>query len=311
MNKTVEKQGFSYFRTRINYSMRFSYLFTIILGSMLIASCGGDENPNRGKPIVMGDPNTIVTEADSQYLQDFAPDINMVAKQAAPEPAPADTTGQAAAQPAQQETAQPAPQQQETPAKEETPKQALAATGKGLNIPFKEVTVFIPDISTRSYKQQNPQNANGATYELTDGSLGGNQLKVSGGTVTKVSMRYQVAVMVKNELGTLPLDALSSSGNWEVLKGKNNIYTIPNLDPKHLKGVNPSPAAIRNAVARAARSKRMNKKTQQKWESSVRNVRSVNQKPMVVKLRSVMWKIEGKDKNGKPFQKQVRLDIPL
>jgi len=49
----------------------------------------------------------------------------------------------------------------------------------------------------------------------------------------------------------------------------------------------------------------------QEWVNSLHNVRSLDQKPLFVVLRSVMWKIDGKDAQGKIFSKQLRVDIPL
>jgi hypothetical protein len=69
--------------------------------------------------------------------------------------------------------------------------------------------------------------------------------------------------------------------------------------------------AIRAAVTKSCRRHRMSRRKTQEWEESVRNVRSVNQKPLYVILRSVMWKVDGKDANGKSFSKQIRVDMPL
>lgn len=283
--------------------MRLSYLLPVITCAIFIASCGGNENPNRGKPIVLGDPATIVTEHDSQYLQDLVADIKPIQEIT---PVADTNTAQQPAQQTQPEVTKPA-----EPVKPEPPKEAEASSGKGLTISFKELTVFIPNITTRQYKQKKAQNPNGATYELATGNLNGSQLKITGGNITKVSMRYQTVIVVKNELGKLPLESLSNTADWKILKGSNNVFPIGGLDAKHLDYLKASPSAIRNAVSRSARNKRINKKTEQKWLNSVKNVKAANQKPLTVVLRSVMWKIEGKDEKGKPYQKQLRLDIPL
>lgn len=283
---------------------KLSFLLAIVSVALLQA-CGSD-NPNRGKPIVLGDPATIVTEADSQYLQDFVADIQPVQQ---PVAAPAETPAADTAK--QQEAPKEEPKQEpkkEDPKKEET---SAAPTGKGLNVAFKEVTVLIPDIVTRSYKQQDTKKANGASYELTGGNLNGNKIKTGGGKVTEVSQRYQTVIAVKTEMGTLLLESLNRTTDWQKLKGGNNTYTISGLDAKRLQYLNAKPAAIRNAVSRAVRAKRMSKANEQKWMKAISKVRDANDKPLVVVLRSVMWKIEGKDANGKSYQKQLRIDIPL
>lgn len=281
-----------------------SFNLLIIAGAILLQSCGND-SPNRGKPIVLGDPATIVTETDSQYLQDFVADVKPL-QPVTTEPA-TDTAVQTEA-PKEETKTEEKTQKEEQKAEENT---ATAPKGNGLKVEFKEITILIPNIGTRTYKQQDTRKANGATYEITSGTLVGNQIKTGGGTVTKVSQRYQTVIVVKNNLGTLVLESLNRTTDWQTLKGGNNTYNITGLGNNQLQYIKASPAAIKNAVTRAARNKRMNRATEQKWLKSVSKVRDANDKPLVVLLRSVMWKIEGKDANGKTYQKQLRIDIPL
>lgn len=282
-----------------------SFSLFIAIAALFLQSCGND-SPNRGKPIVLGDPATIVTESDSQYLQDFVADIKPIQPVVA-ETNTVDTTP--VQTPAKEE-----PKQAEQPKKEEPkqePKAAPAPKGNGLKVEFKEITVLIPNIGTRTYKIQDTKKANGATYEITSGTLVGNKIQAGGGTVTKVSQRYQTVIAVKNDMGTLVLESLNRTTDWQTLKGGNNTFTISGLDAKQLQYIKASPAAIKNAVTRAVRNKRMSRATEQKWLKSVSKVRDANDKPLIVMLRSVMWKIEGKDASGKPYQKQLRIDIPL
>lgn len=282
-----------------------SFNLLIIAGAILLQSCGND-SPNRGKPIVLGDPATIVTETDSQYLQDFVADVKPLQPVTTELPA----TDTAVQTEAPKEETKPEEQTQTAEQKAEE-KTAAAPKGNGLKVEFKEITILIPNIGTRTYKQQDTRKANGATYEITSGTLVGNQIKTGGGTVTKVSQRYQTVIVVKNNLGTLVLESLNRTTDWQTLKGGNNTYNITGLGNNQLQYIKASPSAIKNAVTRAARNKRMNRATEQKWLKSVSKVRDANDKPLVVLLRSVMWKIEGKDESGKPYQKQLRLDIPL
>ncbi len=171
--------------------------------------------------------------------------------------------------------------------------------------------MLIPNVETKTYRNQNLQKASGASYELTNGELSGNKLRFSGATIQKVSQRYTTTIVAKNELGTLELDALEHTTDWEALKGSNNSFSITGLEPGQLDYRKSTATVIRNAVSREAKSKRLNRQTIQKWEQSVRNIRTVNQKPLSVVLRSVMWKLEGKDAAGKAFQKQIRIDMPI
>lgn len=284
-------------------------LFSILaIGTVLLLHSCSNDNPNRGKPIVLGDASTIVTESDSQYLQDFVADVKPLQPVVQQEIPTEDTVIKQA-----EAVKEAIPQQVE--AKKEEPKlqakETEAPKGNGLNVAFKEITVLIPNITTRSYKQQDTRKANGASYELMSGNLSGNQIKTGGGNVGKVSQRYQTVIAVKTDMGTLVLESLNRTTDWQTLKGSNNSYTISGLDAKHMQYLKATPAAIRNAVSRAARNKRMSRANEQKWVKAVSRVRDANDKPLVVLLRSVMWKIEGKGTDGKPYQKQLRIDIPV
>lgn len=284
---------------------RIFYLLLVICG---IGTACNDANSNKaaGKPIVLGDSANIVTETDPQYLKDFVADIQP-AKQQEPE-APADTAKPAVQQVPVQEQAQPSqPEQAAVAPKEEVP----APQANGLNVVFKDVTVFIPNIEVKTYRQRDFKNANGASFQLEDGKLNGNQIKISSGSVQRISQRYQTVIVIKNNLGELLLESLSNTTNWQPLNGRGNSYTISGLDNRHLDYIKATPAAIRNAVARAARNHRMSRATEQKWLNSIKHVRAANLPPMAVTLRSVMWKIEGKDARGKNYQKQIRMDMPI
>jgi hypothetical protein len=285
--------------------IRCAYIFPLLCGLLLVASCNSNTKSGNHGPIVLGDSATIVTETDSQNLRDFVTDLQPATPPAAKEE---DTATQAAtldtAQKPQEQTAKTTP----PPAKEIEAKKEPAVNG--LNVAFKEVTVSIPNIGTKSFRNQNPQRANGVTYQLTTGNLNNNQIKITNGSVTTVSQRYETMVVVKNDLGVLPLESLTTNTDWQPLKGRGNVYTISGLAPSALTCDKASPAEIRNAVTRAARRQRMSRSGQRDWLNSIRNVRAVNQRPLTIVLRSVEWKIAGKTANGKSFQKQLRIDIP-
>ena len=180
----------------------------------------------------------------------------------------------------------------------------------GLKAEFTEVSVGIPDLVAKQSGNPNLHSANGAVYTWTSGNINGNTVKVSAG-VLKVSMRYQSIVILKNHLGTLPLESLSSTTSWEPMNGGNGQYKITGLDEKDLDAPDGNANTIRNAVQKAAQRRHMSRRKAQDWVSSVRNIRATNQKPLTVTLRSVMFKIDGKDQSGKMFSKQIRIDIPL
>jgi len=291
-------------------NLRYSIILPFILVALI--SCNNGDNARSHGSIRLGDSASIVTENDSQYLKDIVTDFNSrmpestEEKDTATTPAPQqpkDTAvaTTAAAQPAtQQEAAKPAP---------ETP--AAQPQGEGLTVAFKDVSIFIPGLSVKTYRKQNLERANGASYQLTGGKLNGNHIKIVSGNVTRISQHYQTVVTIKNDLGTLPLDALSSTTEWQALPGSKGTYTISGLDGRHLQYSKASPAQIRKALERAVRAHRMSKRKEKEWLNSIARVRAVNQPPLSVTLRSVIWKIEGKDARGRNFQKQVRVDLPI
>jgi hypothetical protein len=288
--------------------MRFSFLPTLFIASMVVVSCNqGGKGSKASGPIVLGDPATIVTETDSQYLQNMVLDIQMNAKPSEPEPAAA-TDGETPAIPDsaivnEQLRKKEEAQQKEQPKEEvkEEPKKE-APKGKGLTMDLKEIEVFIPNIAGKGKN---------TSYQLTSGSLNGNTLKITGGTIQKVSQRYQTVVVATSSQGTLVLDNLSTTTGWQTMKGSGGNYAITGLADNRLQAPKASAQAIRSAVEKAARKRKYSKAGINKWAAAVRNVRSVNQKPLDVKLRTVMWKIDGKDSKGKAFSKQLRIDLPI
>jgi hypothetical protein len=268
-----------------------NFCVTLSVSVLIFASCK-DNGSKTNKPIVLGDSATIVTETDSQYLQDFVGDIN-IARPVAVTPEPVKDTIV-----------------RDTSANV-TERVAPARAPDGLVINFKELTVNIPAIKTKMTKQQDPGKANGVNYELADGDLNATELVVSGGNVQKVSMRYQSTVVVKNGNMQLRLPSLNTTTSWKPMKGNKNTFEIEGLEQQNLEYVKASPAAVANAVKKAARVKRLSRSTEQKMLASVKRARSVKQKPLNVVLSSVMWKIEGKDAAGKYYVKQIRIDIPL
>ena len=116
--------------------LRTAPLFSLIF---LLASCADSGNEER-PPIVLGDSSTIVTETDSAYMSDFVSDIQL-------QQIPEDTVSSTAASDTARDSATSATEPDNS-------KQTPAPNEKGLSIPFGEVTLFIPGIEVKSYRQQ-------------------------------------------------------------------------------------------------------------------------------------------------------------
>lgn len=260
---------------------RYCLLSSLLL---LLAACGRNESASRG-PIVLGDSSTIVTESDPTLLQDLVPDLKPTFEEADTAAKLPDTT----------KAVQPLAQNRQ------------AAPSGGLVVAFKEVTLNIPGIETRSYSTPDLQKAHGATYELTSGRLDGAELRITGAQATKVSQRMQTMLMLKDGSDELVLESLPKQlSAWEEISGSGGVYKISGLSAKELSYKMPSVNALRNAVQHAARKARLNRRETQEWLDAVRNLRSANQAPAVVVLRAAMWRVEGKG-----FSKELRIDVPL
>ncbi|MEI8278634.1 MAG: hypothetical protein WCG87_02655 [Bacteroidota bacterium] len=265
-------------------NLRLPHFLVCTCTVLLLLSCSQGKKANIGKPIVLGDSSTIVTESDPQYLQDYVADMH-----------PNITTDSAKKDTAKTAVAT-------------TPVAAPAAGKEGLNIAFGDVTVFIPNVSTAEAKH--PIKGNGATYQMTKGDLNGNKIQVTGGSISKVSMQYQTGIIASNDLGKLALTTLSHSSSWLALKGSNGFYDITGLEDTKLEYTHANAGAIRTAVTKAVRARHLNRRVADKWLNSIRSTRSIDNDPLEKSLRSVIFKIEGKDAAGKAFTKQVRLDLP-
>lgn len=287
----LETKGVYYFREPIRNDMqkRFSYLAVIVCLLLGTSSCNEMGGKKSRGPIVIGDPTTIITETDSQYLQDLVLDYHPTPQpQEAATPVGADTTQQPAESPKAAEPEQPA--------------KAEAVKEKGLEIDLGGFTILITNISA---------SGSGTSYMLKSGNINGQQIKVTEGSIDKIEQRYQAVVVVENELGMLVLDDVRTLTNWKVIKASGNSYNISGLEERKLQAPRITKSSINKAVTRETRQRRMSRSLQQKWLNSVKNVRSATKKPLDLKLRSVMWKIDGKTAAGKPFNKQVRIDLPL
>ena len=267
---------------------------------LFLCSCKDMPSKNHG-PIVLGDSANIVTETDPQKLQDLVTDLKPVI----PPSENKDTVVAKTETPAA-DTSKKAKKTATAP----IPAQPQLLASQGLLADFKDVSILITNVAARQSGNPNLQKANGAVYTLTSGTINGAQIRIKG-TVTKVSQRYQSVVLLKSEYGTIQLDAFTSTSDWAALKGANNQYKITGLEGSSLDFPDANATSIRNAVTKAAKRRRMSRSKIEDLQDEVHKVRALNQKPLSVVLRSVMWKIDGKDAQGKNFSKQIRIDIPL
>lgn len=279
--------------------MRNTINILMLSAVFLYAGCKSGSAPESRGAIIFGDSSMIVTEKDPKYLTNNVQDLSP--RKA--EPIMSDTVKLPVVQ--KQDTLKTA---------EATPKQETSRPVKlkGLEVPFKSLNMFIPDVVARAGRNINWNTAKSASYTLEQGELNNKTITIKGATVTKIMQRYQSVVLLQapdEELFKLPSFPVSNS-EWQTLKGANGVFTISGLGNGQLK-YDPafSKNALKIATQKLARAKRMNKKDEEQLIKSIRNTHTANQAPLNIALQSVVWKITAKDAAGKMTEHELRFDI--
>lgn len=270
----------------------------LVILFVLFAACNNsNSNSAHNGPIILGDSSTIVTETDPQYLTNNIDDaIPRVVEQ-------------------QKEEAVPEPKDTVVATVQEKPKaEAAKPQEKGLALPFETFGVLITNVEANLPKNTNWAKANAVSMTLKNGSLQGETIKTSMGTITKLQQRTQTVVMLQHTNGKdYKLAAMPSyTSEWRTVAVKNSSYTISGLDKKDIHYNNKFNAkTLSRAAQKLARNLRLSRRDEQKLLNSIKKVSRPNQAPCSIALQSVIWKISGKDANGKSVEKEVRVDIPL
>jgi hypothetical protein len=263
---------------------------------LLLASCTGSGDKGNRAPIVLGDTATIITETDTRYTKDLVADLHP----SIPTKTHRDEDDEQHADSSTQQAVTPQP----------APPTQPATPGNAFTITFKDVSVTIPGIAVKAYRPQDPLKANGVSYQLVSGIIAGTRLIINSGNVQKVSQRYQSQLVVNGTDADLALDNMTTTTDWAPIPANKNVYIVKGLEAAKLQAPDYTASNLRAAISRAARRHRISRKREQEYQESVRNLRKAGVRPLSVALRSVMWKIDGKDASGKQFSKQIRVDVP-
>jgi len=273
----------------------FSCLRVAVFGGSFLlglSACNGT-GPGKGRgPIVLGDPSTIVTEADSQYLQNMVPDPAFDAAPEARTATPArDTAVVRTDTPAR--LAQPA-----------TPTNA-AAPAAGLTADFGTVQIILPGVEARGGNKM-LKGASSAAFTLSGTSFGGTSVAVRGGTPKRIQQRTGYSAVVDAGGRTVLLSELGTQYSaWQTLTGRGGDYS---LAKQNAPSFGASASAVRSAVQKAARRQRLSRTEEQKLLSGAK---AVGSGPVRAVPRAFVWRIEGTGTDGKAYTKEVRLDVPL
>lgn len=263
----------------------------LLLLSLTFAACREKGRGNR-KPIRLGDSTQIVTEQDSQYLQNFTGDISIVKK--------ASSERQIAEMMVQVDSA-----------KTSRKLEAEAATPiRGFAIHFAECTVTFNGLLAHALAiTQDERTLNSVSYLKDGGEFLEMSLQVDGLTEVKVEQRLNTRLFVQYENETLLLDDpgrfitpwynLAGRGNRFVSVGSNSLAFYP-VD--HNK--------VSQSLSRALKKKRKGAAESNAWMKAIAGIKTYTDPPCVVRAVSAQWRIWGQA-NGRRVQKLIQFDEPL
>lgn len=258
-----------------------------------MSACGsGSENANAG-PIRLGDPATIVTEKDSQYLKDEVMDLTPSRKINV-------DTSVSAHKPAHQ-----------VAAADTTPANTQEQTVPGYTISFGSSKIVMSGLQAKEARRQDAERDNGLTYSLRFGNPGAAKLYIYGVKNVTVKQRYQSRLMLKSDLGAVDLRDLGLyTSGWNTISaspsGDASVFSLNGLNNVGYTQVNNN--KIKTAADHELRKRRTNSHVIQNWMKEIRRVRNANDNPCDIILDNVQWQISGTDAKGKAFQKTIRLD---
>jgi hypothetical protein len=275
--------------------LRFS-AGSLFATALLLTACGsnpGSKGPAR--PIVMGDPATIVTETDSQYLRDALPDFAPVTPSAAadikaPETAPKDTATIAAATPPTVTATLPA--------------------GSGLTIDFDDLSVKIPGLQVRN-ATRNVKGQTSVAYSSEKADVATLKNLVVAGTlkVESVQQKSDYGLLWTAEGKSLPLSKTGTeSAGWQALTARGGDYKLAAFTPPTFKA---TPATLRAAATDAVKHARLPRGEANTLNSAAGKIRSVDGTTVKPVLRTVIWQIKGKNARGRGVSKEIRIDMPV
>jgi hypothetical protein len=268
-------------------------LIIAFVGTTLLASCGN--NPaHKGKPIVMGDPSTIVTEVDSQYLKNFTDDISPVDHKS--------SEGAITKMMVQVDSANASKKINEETA---TPKSL-----NGFTIHFEECEVVFDGLAAHALNNnQDERTLNSVSYVKDGGDILNMNLAIQGLQDIRVEERIITKLMVSNEDDTYILQDLHKFiSPWYNLAGKDNRFVSVSNNSIQF---HPFDAAkLKNALDRELRKKKIVNSEINAILKKLAPVASYSDEPCKIIIASVQWRIFGM-KDGKKVQKLIQFDQPL
>lgn len=276
-----------------------SFAFTLIY----LSACQSNSAPSdQSQGIVLGDPATIVTEEDSQYLTNVIIDLKERTIVEIPE--------QQWVQEIIEEEDQPLENSQEVKEVAFGPK-----TPAGLVMDFGDLKVTISGIEeTKEFLKQDPKKMDGLSYLITKGSLENATITVEGAKNYAVRQRYQSKLMLKGDNPSV-LEIKQAGkyiSGWETLDNKstaNSMFQTEIPYPEHLSYKKMNASALRSAVQKEVSSRRYSRKLANEWGQIARKSSSPEKAPYYVTLHSIQWQVSATNAQGQQVFKTIHLEL--
>ena len=271
--------------------MKKQCLYISFLLLVFLSAC--KERPKNAAPIILGDSTYIVTEQDTNYLQNLTEDIAPTKKKSA--------ESQITKMMVQVDSLKSSQKMEE----------ASNADVKlnGFTINFSECSVIFDGITDHALNAtQNERATHSVSYLKDAGSLLETQLEVSALTDIQVEQRLFVKLSVEKNGESVILNDLGKfTTPWYPLAGKNNRFV--SVGTNSLLFEKTDAGKIKNALESALRKKKMSKDEIQSWMKEIAQTKAYTDAPCVLVPTSAQWRIMGK-LDGKVVRKLVQFDTP-
>ena len=272
--------------------MKTTLLIALVSGAVL-AGCGNDHK-HKGKPIVMGDPSTIVTEVDSQYLKNFTEDISPVNKKP--------SEGAITKMMVQVDSAD--------ASKKINEENTTATSINGFTIHFEECEVVFDGLAAHALNNnQDERTLNSVSYVKDGGEIFNLNLEIKGLSDIRVEERIGTKLIVTNDSDSYLLNDLHKfTSPWYPLAGKVNRFVSVSSNSMQFHAFDKG--KLRNAFDRELRKKKIVNSEINTILKKIDNVASYSDEPCKIVIATVQWRIFGM-KDGKKVQKLIQFDQPL
>ncbi|HMN31961.1 MAG TPA: hypothetical protein PKA54_01165 [Chitinophagaceae bacterium] len=263
---------------------------TWIIPFVLFVSC--KEQITNKKPISIGDSSLIVTEKDSQFLQNYTEDIEPHKKGSA-----------------ESKITQMMVQVDSLNTSKKIESENISIEKlKGFTIHFEQCDIVFEGISAHATNlAQNERNSNSVSYLMDLGNLLETKIEVNQLSEISIEQRIFVKLAVQQSDEQYILNDLGKYiTQWYPLAGKNNRFVSVGTNSLQFSSVDHE--KIKNALDRELRKKKKSKDDIKRWLQLIHNTNSYNDPPCTLVPISAQWKIVGKY-NNQTVRKLIQFDI--